>query len=1075
VNVQNQPLEEVIENLSRQTGLKFFYSESVVSDKTVTLKFSNTPVNAVLSAITRQTQLNFSRENNTITLSTQTRAPDSASDGDLRKVRGIVIDELGEPVIGANVVEKNRTSNGSVTAIDGSFNLELSPNAVIAVSYIGYATQEINIGNSIVINVQLQETTRSISEVVVTALGIRREEKALGYATQKVGGEQFEKVKGANIATSLTGKISGLTILNSTEFLQNPTIRLRGESPLLILDGVPTSVSLADLNQDDILSIDVLKGATASALYGSRGGGGAIMITTKRGGKKGFSISVNTSNMFYMGELAIPEVQSSYSAGYGGKYNTDDEVWGDKLDVGRMYYQWDPIAKRMGDTPTELVSKGKDNFKNFLVPSLITNSTVSVSQQGENGSVRSSFSYLYNKGQYPNTYANRFRYTVGGEMKLGGKISVEGTMGFTKTLSPNTAGYGYYNQGYIYNILIWTGTEYDLRDYRDYWIKKDELQHWHYNNWYDNPYLMANEKLNGVDNNKTNLMLSANWQILPWMKATLRSGGDFAFNQTTRQAPMSINSQREWGSTDKGYYQESNNYDYNLNHDLLLLMDKRWDKFSVDGLLGGSLYMTRSRSLSATSRNGLSVPGFYSLAGSVESPSVGWGISKKQVNSLFGKITLSYMNTFYLDATGRNDWSSTLPADENSYFYPSAAGSFILSQLVQMPEWLPFWKLRSSWTISKSDLGIYDLNQAYSISSNVWNGLNTAAYPTYIRGDVKPITNRTWEFGTALYLLKNNRLKVDLSYYDKLTYNNTTRVSISPFSGYTQKLLNIDEEYVRRGFEIMLDAVPVQTRDFTWNTAVNWSASRRYYANLDGQYSADNLWTKVGGRTDVVTGSIVNRDAEGNMILYGGMPRLESYSYVLGYSDPDWEWGLTSSLRYKNVMLNISLDGRVGGMSENVTVRRMWQTGVHPETVTQWRYDEVMNGNPTPYLAPGVKVVSGNVTFDKYGQITEDTREYASNDVYVSYENYIKNGYRNDPDVYMNDETFFKLRELSLAYDLPKPWVRKLNLNTLSVALVGQNLLLWAKEYKYADPDKHQDDLASPSVRYMGFNLKLEF
>ncbi|MDR1098490.1 MAG: SusC/RagA family TonB-linked outer membrane protein, partial [Tannerella sp.] len=886
VNVQNRPLGEVIEDLSKQTGLKFFYSESVVSDKTVTLKFSNTPVNDVLSAITRQTQLNFSRENNTITLSRQTRAPDSAPEGGPRRVTGIVMDESGEPVIGANVVEKNRTSNGSVTAADGSFSLELSPNSAIAVSYIGYVTQEINIGNSIVIHVQLQETSQALSEVVVTALGIKREEKALGYATQKVSGELFEKVKGVNIATSLTGKISGLTILNSTEFMQSPTIRLRGENPLLILDGVPTNVSLADLNQDDILSIDVLKGATASALYGSRGGGGAIMITTKKGGKKGFSVSVNSSNMFYMGELVLPEAQHSYSAGYGSKYNTIDEVWGDKLDAGRMYYQWDPIAKRMGDTPTELVSKGRNNFKNFLVPSLITNSTVSVSQQGENGSVRSSFSYLYNKGQYPNTYANKFRYTVGGEMKLGQKVSVEGTAGFTKTLSPNTSGYGYMSQGYIYNLLLWTGTEYDIRDYRDYWIKKNEVQNWHYENWIDNPYMMAYEKLNGIDNNRTNLMLSVNYQILPWMKAILRSGGDFAFNQTIRRAPMSTNAQRDWGSTDKGYYSESNVSDYNINSDLLLLMNKQWDKFSVEGLLGGSQYMTQSRSLSATSRNGLSVPGFYSLAGSVESPSIGFGFLKKQVNSLFGKLTLSYLNAFYLDATGRNDWSSTLPPDENSYFYPSVAGSVVMSQFVRMPEWIPFWKLRTSWTVSKSDLGIYDLNQAYSTSSNVWNGLNTASYPTYIRGNVKPITNRTWEFGTSLYLLKNNRLKVDLSYYDKLTYNNTTRVSISPLSGYTQKLVNINEEYVRRGFEVMLDAVPVKTHNFTWNAVVNWSASRRYYASLDDQYSTDNLWTKVGGRTDVVTGGRVNRDAAGNQIFYGGMPRQESYSYVLGYSDP---------------------------------------------------------------------------------------------------------------------------------------------------------------------------------------------
>jgi hypothetical protein len=750
-------------------------------------------------------------------------------------------------------------------------------------------------------------------------------------------------------------------------------------------------------------------------------------------------------------------------------------VWGDKLDAGRMYYQWDPKTKQMSTAPVELVSRGRNNFRNFLVPGLISNSTVSVSQQGENGSVRSSFSYLYNKGQYPNTYANRFRYTIGGEMKLGEKVTVEGTAGFTTTLSPNTSGYGYTSQGYIYNILIWTGTEYDLRDYRDYWIKKDELQNWHYKNWYDNPYLMAYEKRNAIDNTKANMMLSANWQILPWMKATLRSGSDFASNQTIRQAPMSINSQRDWGGTNKGYYREQFFREFNLNNDLLLLMNGRWDKFSVEGLLGGSTYTYNSRNLAATSRNGLSVPGFYSLAGSVESPSVDFGASKKQVNSLFGKVTLSYLNAFYLDATGRNDWSSTLPSDGNSYFYPSVAGSVVMSQFLRMPQWIPFWKLRASWTVSKSDLDVYALNQAYSTGSNVWNGLNTASYPTYIRGDVKPITNRTWEFGTSLYLLNDRRLKLDMSYYDKLTYNMTTQVDISPLSGYTKKLVNIDEEYVRRGFEVMLDAVPVKTRDFTWNAIANWSTSRRYYARLDDQYSADNLWTKVGGRTDVELRNRVNRDAAGNLILYGGMPRRESYNYVIGYQNPDWEWGLTNAFRYKNVTLSLAFDGRVGGISDNATVMRMWQTGVHPDTDTQWRYDEVVNGNPTPYLAPGVKIVSGNVTFDKYGQITEDTREYAPNDVYVSYENYIKNGYRSDPAVYMHDETFFKLRELSLAYDLPKALVQKLNLNTLSVALVGQNMLLWSKEYKFADPDKHQDDVASPSVRYMGFNLKVEF
>jgi hypothetical protein len=608
---------------------------------------------------------------------------------------------------------------------------------------------------------------------------------------------------------------------------------------------------------------------------------------------------------------------------------------------------------------------------------------------------------------------------------------------------------------------------------KDYWVKPNEVQNFHYENWYDNPYLMAYEKINTVDNNKGNAMFSVNYQILPWMKALLRSGIDLYINQSQRRAPAGINSQRFWGGTDKGYYRERSDYGYTLNNDLFLMIDKRFDKFSVEGLFGGSVYAYQTRLLQATTRNGLSIPGFYSLKASVESPDVETDRKRKQVNSLFGKMTVGYRSAFYLDLTGRNDWSSTLPSDDNSYFYPSAGGSVVMSELIKLPDWFHFWKLRSAWTVSKKDLEIYDLNQSYTVTGNVWNGLNTAVYPVYIRGNIKPITNRTWEVGTAFYLFPGNRLKVDFSYYDKLTYNNTTKVNISAMSGYEQKLVNTNEEWVRKGAELMLEAIPVQTKDFAWNAILNWSTSRIYFAKLDEQYSADNLWTYVGARTDAFTAREFNYSEE-DLILYSGFPRLSDYQTRIGYQNPDWEWGLTNVFSYMNFVLSISLDGRVGGMSESGTNRRMWQTGAHPDTDNQWRYDEVVNGNKAPYLADGVKIVSGEVTYDSYGRIVSDSRTYAPNDVPVSYEGYIKGYWRNGPQLNF-DETFFKLRELSLAYDVPKATVQKCRLKRLSVALVGQNLLLWTKEYKYADPDKHRDDLASPSRRYAGINLKVEF
>ncbi|WP_280745267.1 MULTISPECIES: SusC/RagA family TonB-linked outer membrane protein [unclassified Parabacteroides] len=1079
IDVRNGTIYDVVSEIEKQTDYMFFYKNGDINnEQKVSVYANNKLVSEVLDIVVGQTDLGYIIDNRHILLTKKTSNA-------LQQVTisGVVKDEAGEPLYGVNVLLKG-TSTGVVTDIDGKYILSVpGENAVLVFSYIGYDNQEVVVGNRRTINITMRESSLMIDELVVTALGMKRSEKALGYATQQIGGDQFEKVKGANLATSLTGRISGLTVFNSTEFMESPQLKLRGENPILILDGVPTALTLGDLNSDDILSIDVLKGATASALYGSRGGSGAIMVTTKKGGKQGFSVTVNTSNMFNAGTLALPKVQSSYSAGYNGKYNTDDEVWGDKLDIGRVYSQWDPIAKEMRDM--ELTSRGKNNFDNFREFSMISNTTVSVSQQGENGSFRSSLSYVYNKGQYPNSKGQQFRYTLGGEMKLTDKLSIEGTMGYSKQIAPNTSGTGYGDQGYIYNLLIWTGPEYDVRDYRDYWITPDVEQNWHYAGWYDNPYLMAYEKRNTIDYNKLNSMFSVNYQIFSWMKALARVGMDLYANQTQRRAPIGVNSTRDWGGTNKGYYQERNDYSYTINSDFILMAEKRFGQFTIDGMLGGSIYLSRLNEQWVQTRNGLSIPGFYSLKASVESPEVyRTKLERKQVNSLFGKLSLGYMNAFYVDITGRNDWSSTLPTDDNSYFYPSVGGSVIMSELIGLPEWMNFWKLRGSWTLSKSDLAIYDINQAYQVKNSVWNGMNSALYPKYQRGNVKPITNRTYEVGTSLHFL-NNRLKLDVSYYNKLTYNNTTRVKISPLSGYEELLINTDEEIVRRGVELFVDAVPMQTKDFTWNTVFNWSSSRRYYAQLDEQYSPDKPWVSKGARYDAFEARQFDYDPNGNLILYNGYPKLSDYQSRIGYKDPDWVWGWTNSFKYKQFVLTVGFDGRVGGMSNSETNRRMWQTGAHPDSDTQWRYEEVVNGNKT-YMGNGVKIVSGSVTYDSYGNILSDNRVFAPNDQVVSYETYIKDYWRTGPQLNLS-ETFFKLRELSLSYDVPKTIAGKLGMNSASVALVGQNLLLWTKKYKYADPDKggatpttkdsdgRHEDLASPSIRYMGINIKVEF
>ena len=989
-------------------------------------------------------------------------------------VNGTVSDK-GGPLPGVNVYVKG-ASTGTITDANGSFQIT-APGAesVLIFSYMGHLPVEMMIGNQRQLNIIMEEDRIQLDEIVVTALGIKREEKSLGYVTQKVAGEGLQTVKGTTVVTSLTGKVAGLQILNTTEFMRNSNITIRGATPILVVDGVPVyNININDINSNDIESIDVLKGATASALYGSRGGNGAIIITTKRSeNNRPFNITVNTSNMFHSGFLAIPKVQTSYSAGLNGVYNGNnlDYVWGNKLDAGVMAEQWDPVLKEK--RTFELKSIGKDNLRNFLETGYISNTNVSMSHTGENGSFRSSVSYMRQQHPYPNALGQQLGYNVSGEMKLGKQVTVNGKAGFSRRWAPNISGIRYNEQGYVYTISIWTGTEYDIRQYRDYWVTPNEKQNWHYTGWYDNPYLMAYEKTEAINNNKTDAMLSLNYQITNWLKMIVRSGYDQYTNNTEKRAPKGINAIRDWGNTSQGYYYKYAETGFSSNNDAMLMANKKFGKFNIDGLFGGSLFYRQYNYMFAQTRGGIVIPGFYSLYNSAEAPTVGQYLQRKGVNSLYGKASFDYDSKIFIDVTGRNDWSSTLPSNDNSYFYPSVATSILPSSFFKLPNWISFWKIRGSWTISKEDLDVYAINNDYTTSSNVWDGLNTAVYPTTIRGNVKPVTERTMELGTAVNLMKN-RLKFDFTYYNKHTYNRTTSATVSELSGFRTTLVNIDEEFERKGFEIMVEGKPVDTRDLKWNVQTNWASSRRYYKRLDPVYSVQNPWVKVGNRTDYQTIQRIARDPQGNIIHNNNSVVQDPFSSLYGYINPNWIWGLNNTVTWKRFTFSLALDGRIGGLSTSYTEYYLWDAGAHPDSDNKWRYQEVVEGKKN-YNGGGVRVVSGSVKYkDNFGTVESDTRVFEPNTVESSYQVYARRYYTR-PELYILDETFLKVRELSVSYDMPQKLISHLGLSTASISLIGQNLLLWCKEFRFTDPDVAEDVLATPSVRYLGFNLKLNF
>jgi TonB-linked SusC/RagA family outer membrane protein len=1014
------------------------------------------------------------------------------------KINGSVKDAAGVSLMGVNILLKG-TTIGVATDAGGNYTINVPDNnAVLEFLYVGYTTQEAVVGNRTAIDIVLLEDVEQLGEVVVTALGIKREERALGYAVQTVKGSALTAVKGVEVATSLTGKVAGMIVYNTTEFNDDyrgdvdinsksandaesernrgNQIKLRGENALLVVDGFPASnINLRDIPADDIESITVLKGSTASSLYGSRGSAGAIMVTTKRGGiGEGVKVTLNSNEMFNSGFLAIPKSHSAYSAGTGGVYNVDDYVWGDKLDIGRTAPQYDPYTYEVYDQP--LTSKGKDNFRHFIEPSLNANNNVSVAYTGKLGSFRTSANHIYQKGYYPGVTANRLNLNVAGNIKIG-KFDLDASVGYTKRYVPQTLNNGWGQYSPIYSMIVWMGADWDVRDYKNYWQKGQEgIKQNFSNSYYNNPYFVQYEWKKSLEDSRYNAQVNTSYEITKWLKAAARVGSDQYVVNTQEQKPQAF---KKRADITGGDYRVGNDNGYSVNLDGMLMADKTFSDFRVDAFVGVSLYYQKYTRLSARVADGgqLSTPDFYSLLASNGPVLATSGYWQEQRNSAFGKVGLSWKSALFFDVTGRNDWTSTLGADERSYFYPSVAGSVVMTEFLPKINWLSFWKFRGSWTQTKLPTSIYEINQAYIIDVNIWNNMKGANYPETMRpGGLKPITTEAWEVGTALNFL-DNRLRFDLTYFSKLYYNNQVRVPFSQASGFTNALVNNDEQYIRKGWEITLAGDVVRTKDFLWTSTFNWSTSRYTFHKIDETYSSKDYRVKVGAPVFVFWENDWLRHPEtGELILQNGRPVSTGTFPEPVNREPKWTWGFLNEFKYKDFNLNFSFDGRVGGMGWQNIAQRMWTDGSHPDSDNEYRYEEVVNGNRT-YIAPGVKVVSGEVKFDASNRIESDTRVFAPNDEVVGYETFVREYYGRNFVNFAN-MTFFKLREISLGYTLPKDISAKFKSSHVQLSLVAQNVFLWSKEFRFEDPDVYNvrsDVLPSPSERLIGFNIKIEF
>jgi TonB-linked SusC/RagA family outer membrane protein len=904
-------------------------------------------------------------------------------------------------------------------------------------------------------------------------------------------------------------------VKNSSDFNVVPEITIRGEEPLLVIDGIAYSnKTLSDISSEDIESISVLKGATASALYGFRGASGAILITTKNGSgsENGLTINLTTNTMFTAGYLAIPEKQSVYGRGSNNTYNLNqDQSWGQVMD-GSIQTQWDPIAKEFRDF--EYLPVGKDNFKNFLDQGYITNNNVNVAYKEGNASLRSSVNWTENRGRYPNSKLDKYTYSFGGDINLD-KFQLTSNLSYAKRESPNMGSNGYTSYDPMYTLLIWSPSDYNVLDYKDnYWLTPGVLQNNHYGYDYENnkysgknqnsPYFDRYEKTNEVSRDIFNADLSLNYEITDWLKATVRSGLDYYVDRGQLRVSQGSyvstgntsipGSSSTWNGGRTGAYVTGKSQGFSSNSDLLLTGNRAFNKFEIGYLAGGTIFYDRTDNLNAGTVGGISVPGFFSLNASVEPAKVAETTFSQQVNSAFGRFSVAWNKLIYLDFTGRNDWSSTLagpsvPDSKRSYFYPSASSSFIISEL--LPEsskfWLDLLKIRNSWTQSKTPAGIYDINSVFTTTTGTWNDLNGATAPgsLYDLTSIRPQSAETYEVGLQGMMFKK-RLNVDVSYYDKRFYDilkDNPPAPISAASGYTGKVINIDEERSRRGWEVALTATPIKKEDVQWDIAFNWSTYNEVYTKIDTTFSRNDPWIKEGARTDAYVGKeylIVPETGEN--IYKNGRIQRSNYNTVFGFQDPDWLWGVNSTFRYKNFSLFVSMDGVVGGLMNTRTESYMWQSGVHPDSDTEERALDVATPGSNNYIGNGVKVISGAVEFDTDGNITFDDRVYAPNDEATTYLRAVKDlhnssawgGSGTTTDAY--EKTFFKLREVSLTYNVPSNVLESWGpVRNASISFIGQNVFLWAKDFKYSDPDGGKEDFADPSTRYLGANIKLTF
>lgn len=1007
------------------------------------------------------------------------------------QVKGMVKDADGAALPGATILEKG-TQNGTSSDIDGAYSLQVSGrNAVLQVSFIGYSAQEIAVNGRAEIDIVLEEDAGQLTEVVVTALGVEKKQRSLGYAVSEVQGKAFTEVRENNFGNALAGTVAGLNVskpasgpAGSSRVIIRGINGLSGDNqPLFVVDGFPIDNSnlgsagmwggfdlgdgLSSINPDDIEKVSVLKGSAATALYGNRGRNGVILVTTKKASKnKALGVEVNSNSTFDDILVLFDDYQWEYGAGNNGQrpktvleaQDFGNSNWGEKLD-GRPAMNPDGVERPY--------TAHQDNMQNFYQLGKTFTNTATITTGTDNSTVLFSMSNLLNSGIIPNSGYDRTSFNLRGTTKLGKAFELDAKINYVQEHGQNRPRLSD-SPGNVNAGVARVATNIDVRDMAgpngDGSLATDPFTEarWQGNVYQQNPYWAAYRFRNEDWKDRIIGFTSLKFNITEKLNLVARGGTDwYTMRQTNINEPYGTAyyspgkmSENEWRVQER-------------NLDLLLNYNNTFGDISLTAFAGANRRDNQTEFLGLNGDQ-FQVPSLETVS-NTKSQTVSYGFNQRRTNSLFGSADIGYKDFLFLTVTARNDWFSTLPLNNNSKLYPSASLGFVLSDVIDLPEAISYLKLRGSWAQVAYDANPYSTLLTYSLQgAHQGNAFGTIAQGTIPNQTLEPTTKEETEFGLEARFW-GGRMSLDAAVYNNRTFNQILSADVSNASGFWSRVIN-SGEIANKGVELEIRAIPVETSDLTWSVNLNWSRNRNEVVSLkEGQTSIQldesrvrtaYIFAEVGQPYGVIKGFKYLRDAAGNIVhnSTSGLPMRESSASILGNSNADWISGLTNTIRYKKMTISALIDTRWGGQLFSGTNAFAYWSGNHINTLPG-------RENYSNFVGAGVnqngeRNTKAATVKDYYSQIGLNIAE---------------------PFIY--DATYIKLRSFSIGFELPKQLVSKAGIRQATLSLVGRNLAILYKKVPNVDPESAINNgnaqglelYGAPQTRNVGFNLNLKF